>query len=394
MRGSLRKRGSNWYAIIDLPREADGQRKQKEISLKTSSKREAEKKLSELLQEVHGGTYVDATSLTVTAYITEYHKNVSKLKLRQNAYDREEQIIRNQIVPHIGHHKLSSLQPNHIQSMYKDLLESGSAKGKPLSPRSVEYVHAVLHVALKHAVRTGLLVVNPADRVEKPKIRRGETETITLEQFCKLLDTVRHTNDYIPILIAGTCGLRASEILALRWSDIDLVRGTLTVQRVISQMGSQIDFTEPKTNKSRRTIPIPTTVVDELKRHKAAQEDKKKCLGQGYNAEGVVCPDGNGDYRKPKSFAGAVRDTIDRAKLDIRFHDLRHSHATIMLEQGTSVKVIQERLGHSNLSTTMDIYLHRVPNMQEEAAKSSDLAFRGFSGGTEEEDKCDVGEGD
>lgn len=391
MRGSLRKRGTNYYAIIELPREADGKRRQKEISLKTSSKQEADKKIAALLHEVHGGTYVDATKQTVSGFLNEYHENVSKLKLRPNAYNREAQIIRNQLVPNIGHHKLSMLQPGHIQAMYAELGQTGSAKGGKLSARSVEYAHAVLHVALKHAVRTGLLAVNPADRVQKPKVHRAETETITLEQFRKLLDTVRHTVDYIPILLAGTCGLRASEILALRWLDVDLERGTLTIQRILSQVGAELEFTEPKTEKSRRTIPIPSFAVEELKAHKAAQDEHRKQFGEKYNPEGVVCPDRRGDYRKPKSFAGAVRDTIDRAKLNIRFHDLRHTHASILLSQGVNMKEIQERLGHSNLSTTMNIYLHSAPNMQEEAVKRFDEAFRTPNGNNGATDEGSVG---
>jgi integrase len=373
-------RGNVWHAIIDLPRATDGTRRQKEVSLKTASKREAEKRLTDLVKQVRDGMFVDAHACTLGEHLTAYNRDVSRLKLAERSHAREAEIIRNQIVPHIGHIHLASLQPRHVQELYTKLLDGGARNGKPLSPRSVEYVHAVIHVALKHAVRTRLLAYNPADRVEKPKPRRSEMKTLTLDELGKLLAPLRGTNNYVPMLIAATCGLRAGEILALRWADVDFARGTLTVQRSLTQVGSNVTVKEPKTAAGRRTIPLPNFVVQDLKNHKAQADELKQMTGCAYNPEGLLCPGQDGSYRKPKTFAGVVRDAIRRAGFNVRFHDLRHTHASILASQGASFKVIQERLGHTNLSTTMNIYLHNAPNLQEEATKKFGEEFEKISG--------------
>lgn len=373
MKGSLKKRGNTYTAVLELPRKPDGRRNQKWISLGTKSKKEAERKLAELLVKVHTGTYADAQGMTVAQFLEDYHEH-ARASIKQRSRKREAEIIKNQINPTIGHIKLGELGPLDIQWLYAELRKTGSSKGGPLSERSVQYVHAVLHKAFNHAIMTGLMAVNTTDRVEKPKPRPVERKAMTTPQeIFDLFVKVRHTANYLPIVLAATLGARASEILALNWGDVDFNRGTVTFRRMVSQdENNNPVYEDLKTDSSRRTIPIPEWTLQELKTHKTGWEELREKLGPEYNPEGIICPRLDGSLHKPKSFASSVRDTLRRAGCSLTFHDLRHSHATVLAYMGVSFKEIQERLGHTLLSTTMNIYLHAAPNMQKRAIQQFD----------------------
>jgi integrase len=235
----------------------------------------------------------------------------------------------------------------------------------------------VLREALQQAVRWKLLVRNPADAVEPPKVERREMQVLDEHQTKRLLAAVGGTRLYIPVLLAVTTGLRRGEILALRWQDIDLDQGTLAVRRSLEQTRGGNRFKEPKTKKARRVVALPALTTEALRKHKVEQAKARLLIGADYADEGLVCARRHGTPLDPAETTAGFAALIKKADLPkIRFHDLRHSHATQLLRQLVHPKVVSERLGHSTIGITLDVYSHVLPGMQEEAARRIDRALR------------------
>jgi integrase len=193
-----------------------------------------------------------------------------------------------------------------------------------------------------------------------------------------LLEAARDTRVHIPVLVAVTTGLRRGEVLALRWSDIDLDNSTLTVRRSVEQVKRQVTFKPPKTAKGRRLISLPSFTVDAFRKHRAEQAQERLQMGKGYEDQDLLFAQYDGNVWLPDLFTASFRRMVRNAKIGhIRFHDLRHSHATQMLMQGIHPKVVSERLGHSSIAITLDTYSHVLPGIQEEAAAKIDAALRG-----------------
>lgn len=218
---------------------------------------------------------------------------------------------------------------------------------------------------------------NPADAVDPPRPQHTEMRALGADQAKSLLDDLAGTRVALPALLAISTGLRRGELLALRWSDVDLDRGTLTVRRSLEQTREGLRFKEPKTAKSRRTIALAPTTVQSLRAHRLIQAKQRLQLGTAAEETDLVCPDALGAAWKPDSFTSEFRAASRRAGHQIRFHDLRHTHATMLLQQGVHPKIVSERLGHSSIGITLDTYSHVLPNMQETAAEAIERAMTG-----------------
>jgi integrase len=192
-----------------------------------------------------------------------------------------------------------------------------------------------------------------------------------------LIDAAAGTRLHLPILFAITTGLRRGEILALRWTDVDLENGYLTVNRAIEETKTGVTFKEPKSRRGRRRVSLPPILTDHLETHRAEQDKRRKALGSAYHGCGLICCVEDGSLWKPGAFTSAYRALLKRRKIEnIPFHSLRHSHASQLLRAGISPKVISERLGHSKVGFTLDVYSHLLPGMQEEAAQKVDAALK------------------
>jgi integrase len=279
-------------------------------------------------------------------------------------------IVRIHLIPHIGQHLLNKLQPLHIQECYAKILEAGRA------PRTVLQVHRVLHRALECAVKWQILGRNVADAVEPPRPDRFEARVLDERETGRLLDALRDTRLFVPTLLAITTGLRRGELLALRWQDVDLGAGMLSVRKTLEQTRSGVRFKEPKSAKSRRSVVLPPIAVEALRRHRVEQAKEKLLFGPDYQDYDLVFPMPGGTPWEPDKFSDLFRRTVQAKGFRIRFHDLRHTHATQLLRQGIHPKVVSERLGHSTIATTMDIYSHVLPGIQEEAARKLDSVLR------------------
>jgi integrase len=258
------------------------------------------------------------------------------------------------------------------------LLNRRLKEGK-LSPRSVAYIRVVLRAALNQAIRWNLVARNAAELVESPRVRRFEIKPLTPEQARQLLDAAKGSRLEALCAVALACGLRMGEILGLRWQDVDLDARRLAVRQSIQrQRGAGLVAVEPKTERSRRTIEVPAPLIAALKAHRLRQIEERLAEGSHWHDGGLVFASAVGTGIEPRNLHRAFKALLKRAGLpDIRFHDLRHSAASLMLAQGVPLRVVMEVLGHSSISLTADTYSHVMPSLVRDATeKAAAILFR------------------
>lgn len=264
------------------------------------------------------------------------------------------------------------MQPRHIQKYYAGALDSGRRDGKGgLSARTVNKHHRILYDALKHGVRQGVLIRNVAEAVDLPRPSNKEAAVLGPSEARLLVESARGTPYYPIFFTALYTGLRRGELLGLRWCDVDLELATLSVVQTLQQLSTgEYIFREPKTKRGRRQIALPPSLAILLREHRATQENVRKSLGKTLAPTDLVFLHPDGKPIRPNSVTRALSSIARLVGLyDIRLHDLRHAHATILLRQGIHPKIVQERLGHSSISITLDTYSHVLPGLQEAAAR-------------------------
>jgi len=344
------------------------------------TRKDAERELTRLLRTTDTGEHVDPSRMTVGQWLKTWHDTV-RSEISPKSYERYSEIVRCYLVPALGQFALTNLAPIQIQNAYSAWATGGRRDGKAggLSPLTRRYVHVILKSALRRAVEQQLLARNPADAFKKrlPKVERKEITTLTVEQSARLLDSIKHMHLRWPVLLALATGMRRGEILALRWKNVDLDRGTLCVVQSLEQTTDGLHFKDSKTGRNR-AIPLPAFTIEELRRLKRQQAETLLRLGIRLSGETLVCCREDGEPKQPRSvtheFAHLLASIKDLPR--VRFHDLRHSHATQLLASGVHPKIAQERLGHSTITTTMDLYSHVTDTMQSDAAAKLDAAFR------------------
>ena len=308
---------------------------------------------------------------TVQQYLGSWLDGVARLRVRPTTFDGYERLVRLHVNPEIGSVRLARLTPQALARLYERLLQKG------LSARTVSLTHSVLHSALSQALRWNLVARNPADAVDPPRTQRREFRTLALEEAERLLEGARSDRLYALYVLALTCGLRQAELLGLRWIDVDPDRAILAVRQQALRVRGGWTFGEPKTGKGRRTVTLPALTVEALRLHRLRQSQEKLRLGPAWDDLGLVFANLIGrPIEKQNLLRRSFWPLLERTGLPhIRFHDLRHTAATLLLEQGVHPKVVQERLGHSTISVTMDTYSHVMPTLQREAADELDRIF-------------------
>jgi integrase len=343
--------------------------------------KDAQKELRRLLRTLDTNEHVDPTRITVKQWLTEWIAAVRD-EVSPKSHERYDEIVNNFLVPEIGALPLQKLAPPDIQKMYTKWASEGRRDGKPggLSPRTRRHIHRILKSALTRAVEQQVLARNPADAFKKrlPKVERCEMATLTVEQAQLLLARIKHTRVYWPVLIALATGMRRGEVLALRWRNVDFEHQSIRVVESLEQTkAGGLRFKAPKTNKTR-AITLPSFAVEELRRLKREQAEELLKLGVRLSGDTLLCARADGEPHQPRSLTHEFTYLVGRVKdlPRVRFHDLRHSHATQLLSAGVHPKIAQERLGHSTISTTLDLYSHVTGTMQEDAAAKLDAAFQ------------------
>lgn len=367
MAGQIIRRGDKkWLVRIFQGRDENGKRQYLNKTVR-GTKKDAEKYLTAKLRDKDLGFSIEPAAESVNEYLDKWLDVCAKPRVRTRTFDDYTSLLKRYVRDPLGAIRLSDLRPVHIQRLYRSMQDNG------LSARVIRYTHAVLSSSLTQAVKWDMLFRNPASVVDLPRLARKEMKAMTPEEASTFLATVRDTRMSALFIFALTTGMRPQEYLALKWSDVDLKKGTSTVRRAIvwsQKKGIGWHFDEPKTSRSRRTIPLPASTVRALMDHKRRQGEERLRVGSEWQDHGLVFTTKFGNpIDIPTLTKQWFKPALVKAELPaFRLYDLRHTHATLLLSNGENPKVASERLGHSTIVLTLDTYSHVLPDMQKEAA--------------------------
>lgn len=370
MRGHIAKKGNRYYIVVDLGRDHRNKRKQKWFS-GYKTKREAEKDLPRVLYELQNG-YKEPEKMTLKEYFNQW-LDKKKKTVAPGTYEHYEAYMRNHIIPALGNVKISKLDSYHIESFMKEVDE------KDLAQRSKKHIYRILSNSLTDGKRYG---IDPdiMEDIDSPRVDREEIEHWTQEEVHQFLGSLKSKNHAMPIILALATGMRRGEILGLRWSKINFENKTISVTHQLKKDVDGVWHLSPelKTKTSYRTIKIDDDTIEILKKHKVQQEKDKLKIGPDYEDKDLVCATTTGGFIKPTYLRTVFNRTIKKSGVKkISFHGLRHTHATLLLQAGVHPKVVQERLGHRSIQTTLDTYSHLIPGIQEIAATSIQQSLYG-----------------
>jgi integrase len=372
--GSIFERSDGrWCAQLDLGWEG-GKRRRKYVYGATAQ--EVRDQLLQARSDRAAGLPVVVGRQTVAQFLQDWLENSVKPSVRPLTHEQYRQHVKLYLAPLLGHHRLSKLAPQHVRAFLKRKLEDG------LSPRTVQLSLVILRRSLGQAVKDGLTGRNVAKLVDGPRVRHFEGQTLSPEDARALLDAAKGERFEALYTAALAVGLRMGEALGLRWQDVNLDRRSLTVNRILERIGrghgSTLQLVEPKTSRSRRTVNLPEAAVRALRAHKVRQLEERLAAGLRWQDSGLVFPNSLGKPLDPHELHNGFKALLTKAGLpNIRFHDLRHSAASLMLAQGIPLRSIQDILGHSSIALTANLYAHVGEQLRREAADAMDAVLAG-----------------
>ncbi|MBW8012293.1 MAG: site-specific integrase [Chloroflexi bacterium] len=360
--GSLFKRpDGTWRAQVTI----EGRR----LSVSAKTRKECQGWLKETLKQVETGLTYQGANTNLGEFLSEWHISMQS-SLRPTTWYQYGQIIRDHIIPMLGKIKLKDFRPEQIQALYNKKVRDG------IGLRTIQITHSVLHRALNHGVKLGLLSRNPSDATNPPKPQQNELLILDENQAQQFILNAEAWNDRYATLyhLAITTGFRQSEILGLQWKDIDWERRTLQVQRQLKwKKGGGFYFAQPKTKSGKRIIVLGKTAIEKLRQHRDRQFEKRQIAGDKWQEMDLIFPSTVGTPINQSNMNKSFKKLLKQSGLPIiRFHDLRHTAASLMLNFGIPLIIVSRRLGHSRPSITLDIYGHLIPSKQEEAAELMD----------------------
>jgi integrase len=375
MRGSIVKKAKGSYCVVLSSTDpTTGKRRQRWITVQ-GSKKDAEKRRTELLYQLDNNSYMEPSRTTVAQYLQHWadaHVWTHASPRTAESYAAE---LHRHIMPGLGNIKLSELQPQHIEAYYKHLRTDGRKDGRGgLSARTVYYHHAILRMALEHAVRTGLLSRNVAKLVPPARPERPQVSTIALEDIPRFLEAAQQST-YCALFVVGLgTGMRLSELMGLRWRNVDLRSGAVAVVETLHRTGNTWELRPPKSASSRRQIPLPLSLVDYMTSHRDEQARQHAMLGLVLTLDSFVFCQADGKPYDRHSVSRGFKRVVRAAKLpdDLHFHCLRHTQATLLLSGDIHPQVVSQRLGHASVAFTLSTYSHVMPSLQESAAQQLD----------------------
>lgn len=363
MKGTIRKEGSSWGYLVYVGTDENGKKKYKrKRGFKT--KKECEAALAETITQIEKGTIIANDKMATKEYMDYWLETYPKSNCSPSTYKRYKE-FKKDIVKYLGKYKLSKLNPMIIQKFYEDLITE-----RKLSNNTVIKIHRMFHLSLKHAQQWQLINTNPCDLVNPPKATKDEMKYWQPDEISFYLDQIKGHKLYAPTLLAVHTGLRVGELCALKWNDVDFVNSTLTVNKTLQRIDSKLTLKEPKTKNSNRIVTLLDTTINFLQSLK--KEALQRKLKYGLNLDYILCWN-DGRPIDPHYISQHFPKMLKEYDLPkIRFHDLRHTHATLLLKLGTNPKVISDRLGHSTVSFTLDTYSHVNTKMQKQEVSKAE----------------------
>ena len=361
-----------WHGYVSMGLKANGKRDRRHVS--AVKRGDVVTKVRALEQKRDAGTAGAAgRAPTVGEWLEHWLVTIAARKVRPSTLVRYRQLVVNQLVPGVGHHRLDRLQPEHVEKLYADLQDGG------LSPASVVHAHRVLSRALKVAMQRGKVARNVCTLVDAPSVHHEEVRPLSGQDARRVLESATGRRNAARWSVALALGLRQGEALGLAWDAVDLDAGTLTVRQALQrQPGKGLVFVQPKSRAGRRTIALPSQLRDALRAHRTAQVAERIAAGSGWVDLDLVFAQENGRPLDPRSDHRAWRSLLAEAKVPpARLHDARHTAASLLLQQGVPARVVMEVLGHSQISLTLGTYSHVVPELAQDAARRMGEALWG-----------------
>ena len=365
MKGSIRRRSKNsWELNIDLGRDPQGKRQRHFVNVK-GKKSDAQRRLRALLTAMDQGLPVDTSKITLGEYLERWL--ASQAGLAPQTLNGYRGYAHRYFVPYLGNTPVSRLLPIHVQDMEEAMISNG------LSGSTVNQAHRILHKALKDAVKWDVALRNVTEAVTPPRKSTREMQVLPPADLKTLLHAAEEAGMGSLLLLAAHTGLRRGELLGLKWQDVELSQGMLSVQRALRVVSGQgYIVAEPKSAAGRRRISLGPIAVTALRQHRATQAERRLGLGSLWQSGDWVFTRPDGRHLDPDVISHRFKKLVQELDIPrVRLHDLRHTHATLLLLAGVHPKVVQERLGHSSIAITLDTYSHVLPGLQEKAA----LAF-------------------
>jgi len=372
MKGSVIKRGLTWSYIVDIGKDpVTGKRKQKSKG-GFKKKKDAEAALLQILKELEEGEFIEPSNQTFSSYIDEWFQHYVKRVKETTALSRKYTVDRHLLRENPFRNKpLSKITTKDIDVLYNLKLEEG------YSTNTVRKIHQMLYQALEQALKWNLIKTNPVSKTDPPSIKTKDIKIWSFDEIHAFLDESKKSRHFIMFLLAIYTGMRKGEILGLMWSDIDFEKKVIRVQRSVALItGSGYVFISPKTKKSIRQVQISDFLIEELLAHKKFQEEWKKRSGEQYQDLDLVISTETGTIQDPRNILREMAKICKDANVTpIRFHDMRHTHASILISEGVDIVKVASRLGHTNPKTTLEIYAHLMPNEDNEVADIFHNAF-------------------
>jgi integrase len=369
VKGSIRQRSKgSWALTFDAGRDANGKRRQKSVTVR-GTKREAERELARLLNEVNTGTYVEPAKATVASYLERWLTSIQS-SLQPRTFEVYHHFVHSHLIPHLGHVRLDQLNPLMIEEFKARALTSGRKDGGPLSNQSVNHLLSKLGQALEQAVAWGLLRANPVARVRLPPPNNKERKALTVEEVEKLLAVSQTTSWHHLVVLALATGARRGEVLGLTWADVNMETGAITICRSLEHTKAHgRRFKDPKTKAGRRLLILPPFALEVLREHRKEQFTRRQLLGEAYQDQGLIIAAEDGHPYQPNYISRKVKQLLQKAGLPDRcLHGLRHTCGSLLAKEGCGVKTLQAQLGHASATTTLNRYAHLLGGEQEHAA--------------------------
>jgi integrase len=380
MTGHVRRRGArSWELKYDAATDPlTGRRRIRYVSFK-GTKRDAELELARLIAQDTAGQGVDPSKATLSEFLDRWERDWAVLHTSPKTFERYSELLRRHVRPHVGHVRIQKLRPVTLADLYAKLLrETG------LAARTTGHVHRVTRRALGHAVQWGVIQQNPADNVSPPPVQASEVQILRSDDVQAILERLRDRKGRLLYTVALTVlssGLRRGELLALRWCDVNLDTGKLSVERSLKQTRQHgLRFKSPKTKHGRRTISLPAAVVAELRTHWKAQQEMRLKLGLGKaDDDTLVFANWDGQTRNPDALSKEWAACMKKIGMPhINLHALRHTHASQLIASGLDILTISRRLGHGSPTITLGVYGHLFANTDERAAAIMEAALKGM----------------